>query len=430
MSLFELIYKWRHYDISKALSDIETVRNFPTKEFAVWQEKQRWEVASYLYNHNTFYRKFVGDVFPAKWEELPVVRKAELQSDPEKLLSSGFEPREIYINNTSGSSGHPLKFTKDYYTQARVWAAKKLFFNMHDIDIGDKEARFYGIPKNLKGHLTQRLKDLVLNRYRFVIFEMSDVIFKKWVEKFSRTKFDYIYGYTSSIVLFSRYLNEHNIVIKKICPSLKVCMVTSETCTPEDKKIIEQAFGVKVVQEYGTTDAGLLGYECSSGNMHIPEENVFVEVNESGELLVTDMFNKTFPFVRYKVGDMAEVEESKCSCGSHNRIISKLMGRTNDVIKLPSGSISPGFTFYYVSRSLLESSGVLKEFIIRQTALDTFVFDVVSDSPLQSADIEELKRTAEEYLEPGLNIIVNQVKQIERPVSGKIKHFYSVLKKS
>ena len=427
MSLFELIYKWRHYDISKAMADIEEVRSLPAKEFTAWQEKQKWELASYLYKHNVFYREFVGNTFPDKWEDLPVVTKADLQTDIDSLISKPFALKDLYVNNTSGSSGHPLKFTKDYYTQARVWAAKKLFFNMHGIDIGGKEARFYGIPKNLKGHLIQRFKDLILNRYRFVIFEMSDDIFKKWVKKFSRTKFDYIYGYTSSIVLFSRYLNAHNIVIKKLCPSLKVCMVTSETCTSEDKKIIEQAFGVKVVQEYGTTDAGLLGYECSSESMHIPEENVFIEVNEAGELLVTDMFNRTFPFIRYKVGDMAEVIESTCSCGSGNRIISKLMGRTNDVIKLPSGNISPGFTFYYVSRSLLESSGVLKEFIIRQTALDTFEFDVVSDTPLKATDIDELKQTAQEYLEPGLNIIVHQVDRIKRPASGKIKHFYSEL---
>jgi len=379
--------------------------------------------------NNLFYHQLVGDTFPDKWEELPIVIKSELQTDAEKLLSKEFASNEIYSNNTSGSSGHPLKFTKDYYTQARVWAAKKYFFNLHGVDIGDKEARFFGIPKSLKANIVQRIKDVILNRYRFVIFEMSDEIFHEWVEKFKNTKFIYVYGYTSSIVLFSRYLIEHNITIKDLCPTLKVCIVTSETCTDEDKKIIENAFGIKVVKEYGTTEVGLLGYECPYGTMHIPEENVYIEENEHGEILVTDLFNKTFPFVRYKVGDMARIIESHCKCGSHNKVIAELMGRTNDVVVLPSGNISPGFTFYYISRALLESSGILKEFIIRQTALDTFEFDVVSDKPLEQSDIEELKKTAEEYLESGLKIVVNQVKKIERPASGKIKHFYSEIDK-
>jgi len=428
VSLFELIYKWRHYDISVALNDIENVKNLSKSEFLIWQKKKRWEMALTLYKNNSFYHQLVGDTFPDRWEDLPIVTKSDLQIDVKKLLSKGFSSNEIYVNNTSGSSGHPLKFTKDYYTQARVWAAKKYFFKMHGVNIGDKEARFYGIPKSLKGNIVQRTKDLILNRYRFVIFEMSDEIFNKWVEKFRRTKFVYVYGYTSSIVLFSRYLVKHKIIMKNLCPTLKVCMVTSEICTNEDRLIIEQAFGIRVVKEYGTTDVGLLGYECPYGTMHIPEENVYIEENEQGELLVTDLFNKTFPFIRYKVGDIAKVREQNCKCGSHNKVIAELMGRTNDVIMLPSGNISPGFTFYYVSRALLESSGVLKEFIIRQTALDSFEFDVVSDKPLNPSDIEELKKTAEEYLESGLRIIVNQVEKIERPASGKIKHFYSEIK--
>ena len=428
MSLFELIYKWRHYDVSEALSDIETVRNLPTKEFAVWQEKQRWKVAYYLYENNSFYQELVGEVLPDKWGDLPVVTKDQLQTDISSLVSKPYKLKELYVNNTSGSSGHPLTFAKDYYTQARVWAYKKIFSNMHGIDyFASKEAKFYGMPKNWKSRMVQSLKDKILNRERFVVFDLSDEVFDEWIERFKNTKFDYIYGYTSSIVLFCRYLMKQNIVLNEICPTLKSVIVTSETCSNEDKMIIREVCGVEARNEYGTADAGLIGYECTQGNLHLAEENVYVEVNEDNELLVTDLYNKAFPLVRYKVGDVAELSNEVCACGSHNRVIKELQGRTNDVARLKSGKMIPGLTFYYISRALLESSGVLKEFIIRQTALDTFVFDVVSDSPLQSADIEELKRTAEEYLEPGLNIIVNQVKQIERPASGKIKHFYSEL---
>lgn len=429
-SVFELIYRWRSYDLDKIVEEIREVKAMAPDDFRQWQLERRWEMVRHHYEHNDFYREKIGDTLPEAWSALPVVTKADLQTDLSKLITKPYRLKDLYSNSTSGSSGNPLTFVKDPYTQARVWAAKKYFFNLHGFDIGDKEARFFGIPKSFKSNLIQRTKDAILNRYRFVIFEMSDAVFSQWVKKFSRTAFDYAYGYTSSIVLFSRYLNENQIVLKEICPTLKLCMATSETCTPEDKAIIEKAFGVPVVQEYGAADAGLLGYECEHGTMHIPEENVFVEADEEGNLLITDLFNRAYPFVRYKVGDMAEIVESNCPCGSHFRVIAKLMGRTNDVIQLPSGNFSPGFTFYYVSRSLLESSGVLKEFIIRQTAIDTFEFDVVSGQPLTQENVEDLKKTAEEYLEPGLNVIIHQVDRINRPASGKIKHFYSELSKS
>jgi len=429
-SLFELIYKWQHHDISKTISEIETVRNLADDKFFIWQEEKRWKIISYLYENNLFYRELVGDELPEKWEDLPIVTKDKLQIDIDILVSKPYKLSELYVNNTSGSSGHPLTFVKDYYTQARVWAYKKLFSNMHGIDyFTSKEAKFYGMPKNWKSRMVQNLKDKILNRERFVVFDLSDKVFDTWIERFKNTKFDYIYGYTSSIVLFCRYLIKQDIVLNEICPTMKVVIVTSETCSVEDKAIIREACGVEARNEYGTADAGLIGYECVHGNLHLAEENVYVEVSKDNELLVTDLFNKAFPLVRYKLGDIAELSNEVCACGSHNRVIKELQGRINDVARLKSGKMIPGLTFYYISRALLESSGILKEFIIRQTALDTFEFDVVSDKPLLDIDLLELKKTAEEYMEPGLNIRVNQVEKIERPASGKIKHFYSELEK-
>lgn len=426
-SLFEQIYKWKHFDIAKISNEIEKLSNLSPEEFTDWQDKKKWAMVQHHFENNPFYQQIIGAELPVKWSDLPVINKKDLQIELTELITRPCLLKDLYVNNTSGSSGHPLRFVKDYYTQARVWAAKKLFFKLHGIDIGSKEAKFYGMPKSRKAHWIQRIKDFILNRKRFVIFDLSDHVFDQWIKVFEKTKFEYIYGYTSAIVLFSRYLISKNIVLTDRCPSLKTVMVTSESCSPEDKIIIKQACGIDARNEYGTADVGLIGYECQQGSIHIVEENIFVEINDANELLVTDLFNKAFPFIRYKIGDVAEFSGGLCSCGAHNRVINELQGRTNDVARLKSGKIVPGLTFYYISRALLESSGVLQEFIIRQTALDTFEFDVVSNAPLQPGDIKELKKTAEEYLEPGLNIIVNQLDKIERPASGKLKHFYSEL---
>ena len=60
-------------------------------------------------------------------------------------------------------------------------------------------------------------------------------------------------------------------------------------------------------------------------------------------------------------------------------ILKKLIGRTNDVALLPSGKKSPGLTFYYVTKSIIEDDGNVKEFVIKQTKIDTFEIEYVSE---------------------------------------------------
>lgn len=62
------------------------------------------------------------------------------------------------------------------------------------------------------------------------------------LEHFKTKTFDYINGYTSSIVLFGKYLQARNIVLTDVCPTLKVCMVTSEMLFEEDKILLEKKF--------------------------------------------------------------------------------------------------------------------------------------------------------------------------------------------
>ena len=99
----------------------------------------------------------------------------------------------------------------------------------------------------------------------------------------------------------------------------------------------------------------------------------------------------------------------------------------NDNILLPSGKISPGLTFYYISRSILESVGFIEEFIIRQVSLDTFVFEIVTKNKIDKKIFKILKNNMDKYLETGLIVRVKKVDKIKRPKSGKIKHFYCEL---
>ncbi|MBC8146662.1 MAG: phenylacetate--CoA ligase family protein, partial [Bacteroidetes bacterium] len=358
------------------------------------------------------------------------------QGDLEKLLSDGYTRKNTYIANTSGSSGHPFFFAKNKEAHAMDWALIKNRYNWHGLKLDSKQARFLGVPLEITSKIKEKIKHYIINRVLFPVFDMSDNALEKFTKKFIKTKFEYIYGYTNSLVLFARYLLGKNIILKNICPTLKCCITTSEVLTVDDRKILSSAFGVRVINEYGSSETGQMAIENDRRDWMLSEENTYFEVlndeldkvngTDYGRIVVTDLDNKAMPFIRYKIGDIGVISKELPENGK-NRKLEKLLGRENDTLFLPSGKKSPGLTFYYVSRSILESSGVLKEFIIRQTALDTFVFDIVSDRDLFDAEVKEIENKMDMYLEPGLKLEVHRVPKIDRPPSGKIKHFYSEL---
>ena len=77
------------------------------------------------------------------------------------------------------------------------------------------------------GYYKERLKDLLSRRYRFSVFDLSDAQLEKNLNKFKNTAFDYINGYTSSIVQFAKFLERKNSILKESCPSLQVCIILS-----------------------------------------------------------------------------------------------------------------------------------------------------------------------------------------------------------
>ena len=436
MILFESLIKCFGYNISSAEKKLKYVQSLNSSDFIDWQEKKKWEIAIYHYNNNKEYRKKVGNTFPDKWEDLPIMEKSDFQVELDSILSNGYNQNNIYISNTSGSSGHPFFFAKNKESHAMSWALIKNRYSWHGLNINSKQARFFGIPlEKSSSRYKEKFKDYIMNRVRFPIFDMSDKVLWTFLKKFEETKFDYLYGYTNSLVLFARYLIDNNIILKEKSPDIKMCIPTSETVTEEDREIMQAGFGVNVINEYGISEVGgIVAFEDTNLNWRLSSEIQYHEIDDStdigidnsGDIIITDLYNKAMPFIRYRAGDIASFHTSKFDNNNYP-ILKNLLGRTNDTIILPNGTVSPGLTFYYVSRSILESSGILKEFIIRQIALDTFVFDVIAKRELNENEINEIKDKMDIYLQPGLKLIINILKNISRPksASGKIKHFYS-----
>lgn len=435
MRLFDFSLKLNGFNIDKAKSTLSKIQGKSDTEFKAYVDKQLREIVAYHLQNNSFYKSFGKSVDVHHWNSIPIMTKRHLQQPIKERLSDGFAPSNVYLNKTSGSSGDPFIFAKDKWCHAMTWAQIMNRFSWYDIDFNSsKQARFYGIPLDKKGYFKERLKDWFSNRYRFSVFDLSDSAFDKVLSKFESTSFDFINGYTSPIVQFAKYLNRKDLILKDLCPTLKVCIVTSEMLFEDDRRLMESQFGVSVVNEYGASELDLIAFQNKNKQWQANSDTLFIEIlddnnnvlsyGEEGRVVITSLYNKAHPFIRYDIGDIGSLSKE-----STLRIpkISKLTGRTNDIAILPSGKKAAGLTFYYITKSIIEDDGNVFEFIIEQVALDHFIIYFVSREDLSTTKKERITKEMVRYLEPGINVSFERLNKLNRSKSGKLKQFVSNL---
>src|SRR5690606_22457623 len=191
--------------------------------------------------------------------------------------------------------------------------------------------------------------------------------------------------------------------------------------------------GIPVANEYGASELGIMAFQGIGNEFIVNQQDLFIEIlddnnqllpyGKEGNIVVSSLYNKAHPFIRYKVSDIGVLEKKE------NRVIlKKLLGRTNDFATLPSGKKAAGMTFYSATKSIMESDGNLKEFVIIQTQTNTFRIEYTSERELTAEEIDFIKKKLMAYLEPNLHFDFIRKPFLERLMSGKLKQFTSLVK--
>lgn len=438
LKLFDLSLQFNGFPIKKARLALEGIQKLDNLEFESYLVNKKQEIVNYHLKHNQFYKSLAKTATPSDWNHIPVMTKRDLQQPLKDRLSESFATENVYVNKTSGSSGDPFVFAKDKFCHAMTWAVIQDRFQWFGLDFNtSKQARFYGIPLDPKGYYKERFKDALSKRFRFSVFDLSDVAFENHLQKFKTASFEYLNGYTSAIVQFAKFLRQKNLILSAICPSLKACVVTSEMLFDEDKDLMETQFGVPIINEYGASELDLIAFQNPNYEWQVTSETLFVEIldendrplpnGQEGRIVITSLYNQAHPFIRYDIGDIGILSENSTP---KKPILKKLIGRTNDIAILPSGKKAAGLTFYYITKSIVEDDGNVKEFIIEQHKTDTFKITYVSTEPLLETKMKTITTEMERYLEPGLTIQFERIDKLERSKSGKLKQFSSLLKRT
>src|SRR6478672_4834076 len=122
LKIFDLSLKLNGFPIDQARKKLSGILAVPEADYAVFIAAKKREIVAFHQANNPFYQSIAG-VNPIKnWNDVPIIKKADLQRPLAERLSAGYSPKNVFINKTSGSSGDPMTFAKDKYCHALIWA--------------------------------------------------------------------------------------------------------------------------------------------------------------------------------------------------------------------------------------------------------------------------------------------------------------------
>ena len=432
LKLFDLSMRFNGFPIKKAQHLLKSIQSIPEAEYSMYLSDQKKTILTHHLNNTPFYKLLAKNIDSSDWSSVPIMTKRDLQQPLKNRLSRSYSLNNVYINKTSGSSGDPFTFAKDKFCHALTWAIFEEWYGWHTVFNG-KQGRFYGIPLDKKSYYKERVKDLALNRYRFNVFDLTEGAFDNWIKKFNNKRFIYITGYTSVLVAFAQHLLSKQIVLSKVCPTLQACLTTSEMCSETEREQMRKAFNIAIINEYGAAEFGLIALE-NDNHWNLNNVNLYIEVldykgnpvpeGQSGRIIITDLYNKAHPFIRYEIGDVGSIKK----INQKKLFLDHLVGRKEDYIKLPSGKLSPGLSFYYVTKSIMDSNCSIKEIKIKQHAIDIFEVEYVSKVEMNNTQKKKVKTALNKYLEKGVRVYFSKKNQLERTTKGKLKQFTSYIK--
>ena len=136
---------------------------------------------------------------------------------------------------------------------------------------------------------------------------------------------------------------------------LRLGLFGSEGCSNEMRSKIEQALGLFATDNYGMSELmgpGVSG-ECEKRcGMHVAEDHFIPEIidsntlqpvqhGQSGELVITTLTKRGIPLIRYRTKDISRLYYDQCECGRTHVRMEKIMGRTDDMLKIRGVNVFP-----------------------------------------------------------------------------------------
>jgi len=359
---------------------------------------------------------------------LPQLTKDDLRYHQQEMLIP-HAGRRLSKKTTGGSTGQAVTILKERRAMASQDAAMWRCLRWFDIDIGDKQARFWGIPISSGTRYKNRMIDLLMNRIRLSAFNFDDQSMKRFVDQVQYFKPKYFYGYVSMLKEFAQFCERNEIHVADF--GVKAVVTTSEPLFRETRQYLNNVFQCPVINDYGCGEVGPIAYDCPEGGFHLMADNLYIEIlndqgtharnGETGEIVVTELNNYSLPLIRYNLKDIAEVTGEKCSCGRGLPLIRNVTGRALDVLIARNGEKVHGEYFNYIAEEIKRRRLGLKQYQIIQKDPKILEVRIVKDTYYTETTQAYIDNKIKNKLGRDITITYTFVDKISREPSGKLR---------
>ncbi|WP_108063669.1 phenylacetate--CoA ligase family protein [Poseidonibacter lekithochrous] len=352
-------------------------------------------------------------------KKFPVLTKKDIQQKQNLIFGN--------LNNystisTGGSTGEPTKFPTSKNESINSYSNHYLARGWWDIKPLDEVLLFWGhshlFGEGIKGEINQckrMMSDWLISTKRLNAYDMSLDTLEKYYQELKKSNPAMILGYTSAIYKIAKYIDENNFEIGNK-ENLKGVVVTSETVTDYDIKLIEKVFKVPCILEYGMAETGVIAYSRKGSKNIKLFWDTFIGIKDSDNILnITTINDRLFPLINYKTDDIIETK----NCLSV-LTISKIFGRKNDFIKIKVADKIIECHSEFFTHILKSISGV-QNFKIKQKKDLSIRIEYVSSKKqdISSIFFIEIKKEFKDIVET--TFIFNQVDDIPKTIAGKTK---------
>ena len=185
----------------------------------------------------------------------------------------------------------------------------------------------------------------------------------EYYNEIMRFRPEWLFFQPSNFIKLTEFMIRNNL---KKPNSIRYIEFTGEFLLYEAIELVKNFYNCDYSNMYGTTETNGIAYMCPYGQMHVLEDNVFLEVDHGhlGKAMVTSLTNHVFPLIRYEVGDLLKLNKcSHCMCGQSGKIIEEISGRQQNVVQLRSGEmVSEAVVMSIIDRINTLTGNVIREY--------------------------------------------------------------------
>ena len=405
----------------RAYLDLKKSQDFTRDELVQLQESRLHNIVKHAYETSSYYRRRFDDagITPdhirnlSDLTKLPFLTKDDVRENLESgLLSSAVARKKMLKINTSGSTGRPFTIFADQSQLEVRFASTIRALEWTGWRFGDRQARLW--HQTLGMSRTQIVREHIdawfMKRLFVPAFEINPDNIETFVEMIRAHKPVLVDGYAESLNFLATYIKSG----KSPGFSPLAVMSSAQALPANTREIIEQGFKTDVFDKYGSREFSGIAYECSAhAGHHVVDECYIVELlvdgraaqpGEVGEIVITDLFNRATPMIRYRIGDLAVAfdNSSECQCGlAHNRI-GDIEGRTQAIVHCANGSWLPGTFFAHFFK---DHESVIRFFQVEQHKKGTFSLKIVKNDGFHEDEMKSILQELHPYVgETEINI--------------------------